>query len=117
MRKVCILLLVVFVVMSITPTAYCFLKKTKDINQQIQEAKAEFKKVRKAYVLAKEELSDAQIESVFTLGKAEKQEAVERVQKAREEARAAKKAYKEALSKLHDAEVARDAKIDRSPWN
>ena len=86
-------------------------------DKAVEAAEAKFKEARKVYIAAQEELSDAQIDSLLTIGKPEKREAVERVKEAREEKKAAKKIYKETLHVLHEAEMARDAKIDRSPWN
>ena len=78
---------------------------------------AKFKKARTAYVKAQEALSDAQIDSLLTTGKSEKDEARKKISTARQGVKKAKEDYKKALSALHDAETARDAKIDRSPWN
>lgn len=108
MRRFCTILIILSFIVSFIPMAYA--------EKAVETAKAKFKEVRKAYILAKEKLSDTQIEALLTTGKAEKQEAVEKVRQARGELKAAKKAYKDALNKLQQAEVARDAKIDRSPW-
>lgn len=108
MRKFWIVLIALFLIVTFIPTAYT--------DQAVETAKGKLKKVRRAYVLAKEELSEAQIDALFTIGKAEKQEAVKRVRDVRGEVGAAKKAYKNALNELHKAEITRDAKIDRSPW-
>lgn len=108
MRKVCIALIALSLIVTFIPMAYA--------DKAVKEAKANFKEVRKAYILAKEKLGDAQIEALFTVGKAEKQEAVNELKEAQRTLKAAKSAYKAALNKLHQAELARDAKIDRSPW-
>ena len=85
--------------------------------QTVKDAEVKFRQAREAYVAAQEELSDAQIDSFLTVGKAEKEKAVSRLSNAKAELKRTKKAYKEALSVLHKAELTRDAKIDRSPWN
>ncbi|MEA3305226.1 MAG: hypothetical protein U9R52_00255 [Candidatus Omnitrophota bacterium] len=108
MRKFCIMLTALVLVGAFISTGYA--------DRAVQAAEATFKQVRKVYILAKKELGDAQIDALLTVGKAEKREAVKKVRKARKELRAAKKLYKSAISKLRKAEMARDAKIDRSPW-
>jgi len=85
-------------------------------DKAVEAAEAKFREARRAYIGAKEELSDAQIESLRTIGKTEKQEAKKNVWGAHRKVKRTKKAYKEALKVLHEAEMARDAKIDRSPW-
>jgi 3-dehydroquinate synthetase len=85
-------------------------------DEAVDAAKAKFNMARKAYIVAKEKLSDAQIKSLRTIGKAEKAEAVKNVLAAREEVKSTKLVYKAALSELRKAEIARDSKIDRSPW-
>ena len=87
-----------------------------DASQDLETAKANFKQAREAYIAAKKTLSDAQIKSLRTIGRAEKDEAVKAVWDARREVKKTKEAYKAALSVLRKAEMARDAKIDRSPW-
>lgn len=82
----------------------------------VNAAKAKFDTAKKAYIDAKENLSDAQIKSLMTVGRAEKDEAIKKVWDARKEVKSTKESYKAALSELHKAEMARDAKIDRSPW-
>ena len=115
MRRVCTIVLILCIMVVFIPPVYA--ARGKDIEKTIERAEVKFKEIRKAYILAKKELSDAQIDALLTVGKTEKQEAVERVQKAREKLKAAKKAYVEALHELHKAEVARDAKRVRpSPW-
>ena len=108
MRRFCITLIALFLIATFISAVYA--------DEAVKAAKASFKKVREAYILAKEELSDAQIGSLFTVGEAEKQEAKKRIWRAQKQLRAAKKAYVAALNELHEAETARDAKIDRSPW-
>lgn len=108
MKKSCVILLALLLTFAFISNGYT--------GQTVKAAKAEFKEVREVYINAKKELSDAQIDALFTIGKTEKQEAVARVWNARRALKKAKKAYKEALNVLHEAELARDAKIDRSPW-
>ena len=108
MRKFCIMLITLILVGAFISTGYT--------DEAVRAAEAEFRKARKAYIVAKSELSDAQIDALLTVGKAEKREAVKRVREARGELRAAKKVYKSTINKLRRAEMARDAKIDRSPW-
>ena len=108
MRKFCIMLIALVLVGAFISTGYA--------DETVQAAKTRFKQVRKAYIVAKKELGDAQIDALLTIGKAKKQEAVKKVRKARKELRAAKKLYKSAINKLRKAEMARDAKRDRSPW-
>lgn len=108
MRRIFIILVALFLIVSFISTACA--------KEAVEAAKAKFKEVRETYIVAKEELSDAQIDALLTIGKVEKEKAVERVREARKVLKAAKKAYKDALSELHKAELARDAKIDRSPW-
>jgi len=108
MRRLCIIAIALFVMVIFVSTTYA--------DEAVRAAKASFIEARKAYVLAKEKLSDSQIEALLTTGKAEKKTAGEKARQARMEVKAAKEAYKAALRRLHEAEMARDAKIDRSPW-
>ncbi len=109
MKKVFVVLLAALLVsVFISPTF---------ADQAVDAAKATFKQATSAYVDAKEKLSDAQIKSIMTVGKSEKQEAVTAIKDAKKEVIDTKKAYKAALHELKKAEIARDANIDRSPWN
>lgn len=113
MRKFLILSLALLLTLTFASNSYAFRRRAVDINT----LEANFEKARETYIAAKQELSDAQINSLLTFGKEEKQEAVSQLKEARMEVKDAKKAYKQALNALHKAELARDAKIDRSPWN
>ena len=86
MRRLCIVLTVLFLMATFISTAYA--------QGAVEVANSNFKEVRKVYIRAKEELSDAQIDAIWAI----------------------EKAYKAALKELHKAELARDARIDRSPW-
>ncbi len=108
MRKFCTILITLILVATFVSIGYT--------EETVRAANDRFKEARKAYILAKREFGDAQIDALFTIGKAEKREAVERVRNARKELRAAKNVYKDTIHKLHQAEMARDAKRDRSPW-
>ena len=108
MRRFFIISMALLLIVAFVSTAYA--------DQAVKAAKTEFKEVRATYISAKKELGDAQLDALMTVGKAEKQEAVKKVWNARSALRKAKKAYKKALKVLHKAEIARDAKIDRSPW-
>ena len=108
MRKFCVVLITLVLVTTFISIGYT--------EETVRAATARFKEARKAYILAKKGLSDAQIDALLTVGKTEKAEAVKKVREARRELRAAKKVYKDAINKLRKAEMSRDAKIDRSPW-
>ncbi len=85
-------------------------------DEAVDAAKAKFDTAKKAYIAAKNKLSDAEIKSLKTIGRAEKDDAVKSVWEARREVKNTKAVYKTMLSGLHQAEMARDAKISRSPW-
>ena len=108
MRRFFIISMALLLIVAFVSTAYA--------DQAVKAAKTEFKEVRETYISAKKELSNAQLDALVTVGKAEKQEAVKRVWNARRTLKKTKTAYKKALKVLHKAEIARDAKIDRSPW-
>ena len=108
MKKLCIFLMVLFFTGMLISVSYG--------DEAVNAAKARFDTARKVYISAKEKLSDAQIKSLRTIGRAAKDEAVKAVWDARKEVKSTKETYKAALSELHKAEMARDAKISRSPW-
>ena len=108
MKKVGIFLIALFFASMLISVSYA--------DEAVDAAKAKFDTVRSAYIAAKQKLSDAQIKSLKTIGRAEKDEVVKSVWGAREEVKKTKEVYKAALSELRKAEMARDAKIDRSPW-
>lgn len=108
MKKVCIFLMALFFTGALVSVS-CG-------DEAVDAAKAKFDIVRKSYIDAKKKLSGAEIKSLTTIGRTEKDDAVKNIRDAREEIKSAKAAYKAALSELHNAEMARDAKIDRSPW-
>lgn len=107
-RRFFIISMALLLIVAFVSTAYA--------DRTVKAAKAGFKRVRETYISAKKELNDAQLDALMTVGKAEKQEAVKRVWNARRTLKKTKAAYKKALNVLHKAEIARDAKIDRSPW-
>lgn len=113
MKKAGIFLMALFFVSALIAASYA---ASEGLNQNLETAKNNFKQARGAYIAAKENLSDAQIKSLRTVGRAEKDESVKAVWDARREVKKTKGAYKAALSALHKAEMARDAAIDRSPW-
>ena len=108
MRKFYIVAMALFLSAAFMSTAHA--------DKAVKAAEAKFRIARKAYIAASKELGDAKLDSLFTMGKEEKQKAVNRIRDSREETRATKKVYKKTLKALHNAEMARDAKIDRSPW-
>lgn len=108
MKKLCIFLMVLFLTGMLISVSYG--------DEAVDAAKAKFDIAKKAYIEAKNKLSDAQIKSLRTIGRAEKDDAVKNVWESRKEVKKTKVIYKAALSDLHQAEMARDAKIDRSPW-
>lgn len=108
MKKLCILLMALFLIGAFISVSYG--------DEAVDAAKAKFDTAKKAYIAAKDKLSDAQIKSLRTIGRAEKDEAIKAVWDARKEVKSTKAVYKAALSELHKAEIARDSKIDRSPW-
>lgn len=108
MRKIGIFLIALFFVGMLMSASYG--------DQTVDAAKAKFDQAKAAFIAAKEKLSDAQIKSLRTIGKAEKDEAVKAVWDAKKEVKKTKDAYKAALSELRKAEMAADAKRDRSPW-
>ncbi len=86
-------------------------------DEAVNAAKVKFDAAKNAYIAAKQKLSDAQIKSLRTVGKAEKQEAVKAVLDAKKEVKTTKETYKAALSELHKAEMTRDANSPRpKPW-
>ncbi len=108
MKKVCIFLMALFFAGALISVG-CG-------DEAVDAAKAKFDTAKKAYIDAKEKLSDVQIKSLMTVGRAEKDDAVKNVLDARKEVKSTKAVYKAALSELRNAEMARDGKIDRSPW-
>ncbi|MDD5681691.1 MAG: hypothetical protein PHI59_10695 [Candidatus Omnitrophica bacterium] len=108
MKKLCIFLTALFFTSVLISASYG--------DEAVDAAKIKFDTAKKAYIEAKEKLSDAQIKSLRTIGRAEKDEAIKGVWGARKEVKATKAVYKAALSELRKAEIARDSKIDRSPW-
>lgn len=108
MKKTYIFLMALFFASTLVSVSYG--------NEAVDAAKVKFNMVKKVYIDAKKKLSHAEIESLMTVGKMEKDEAVKRVQDTRKEVKSAKETYKAALSELHKAETIRDAGIDRSPW-
>lgn len=113
MKKFGICLMALFFVCALI-TAGC--AANDDLNKAVDAAKAKFDQAKNAYIAAKKSLSGAQIESLMTIGKAEKQEAVRAVWDARKNVKKTKEVYKAALSELRQAEIAKDAARDRSPW-
>ncbi len=113
MKKAGIFLMALFFVSALIAASYA---ASTDLSQNLETAKANFKQAKDAFVAAKKTLSDAQIKSLRTIGRAEKDESVKAVWSARREVKKTKEAYKAALSALRKAEMAKDATIDRSPW-
>lgn len=113
MKKLGIFLTVLLFVTTLIVSGYA---ATEDLDKNLETAQANFKQARTAYITAKQTLSDAQIKSIRTIGRAEKDEAVKAVWDARKEVKKTKEAYKAALSALRKAEIAKSATIDRSPW-
>ncbi|MBU4377035.1 MAG: hypothetical protein KKD29_06140 [Candidatus Omnitrophica bacterium] len=113
MKKIGIFLMALFFVSTLITAGYT---ADKDLNKAVDMAKAKFNQARGAYIAAKKSLSDAQIKSLRTIGKAEKQEAVKAVWDARKNVKKTKEVYKADLSQLRQAEIAKDGARDRSPW-
>lgn len=108
MKKACIFLMALFFAGVLISVGYG--------DESVDASKAKFDTAKKAYIDAKEKLSDAQIKSLMTVGRSEKDDAIKKVWDARKEVKSTKAVYKAALSELRNAEMARDSKIDRSPW-
>ena len=113
MRKIFMISIVLLLSAAFVSTA-CAADRDAKIRDK---AETKFRKAKAVYIAAKDELVDAKIDSLPTIGKSEKQESLDRVRKARKELIAARKKYKKVLSELHKAEITIHAKRDRSPWN